>query len=108
MTFIQQSEVILLPSFAEAFPMTWLEAMALEKKVVTSDIGWAKELMLHEQTGFMVNPTNTDEFAANVLALLNNEEKASVMAKEARNRIINDFDMKEAIQKNVNLYKTLL
>ena len=37
--YIQKADVVLLPSFAEAFPMSWLEAMAMEKKLITSNIG---------------------------------------------------------------------
>ena len=53
---IKTKEIVVLPSYAEAFPMSWLEAMALEKKMVTSNIGWANELMLHYKTGITVSP----------------------------------------------------
>ncbi|WP_347175237.1 glycosyltransferase family 4 protein [Polaribacter uvawellassae] len=105
--FIQEAEVVLLPSFAEAFPMTWLEAMAMEKKLVTSNIGWAKELMIDGKTGFTVNPNETNNFAVKVLNLLNDKELSVLMAEEARNRIINKFNMKNSIQENINLYKSL-
>jgi glycosyltransferase involved in cell wall biosynthesis len=107
-TYIQHSEIVLLPSLAEAFPMTWLEAMALEKKILTSNIGWAKELMIDKKTGFMITPSNTEMFAAKVLALLNDENKALIMAKAARNRIIEKFDMKAAVHKNIALYKNIV
>ncbi|MCI2228395.1 glycosyltransferase family 4 protein [Polaribacter sp. MSW13] len=107
-TYIQQSEIVLLPSFAEAFPMTWLEAMALEKKMVTSNIGWAKELMIDGVTGYTVNPINTEDFATKVLVLLNETEKTSIMAKAARNRIVNEFDMEKSIQQNIKFYKSFL
>ena len=60
---ICDSDVVLLPSFAEAFPMTWLEAMALEKKLITSNIGWANELMIDKKTGYIVNPKNINLFS---------------------------------------------
>ncbi|MCG1036610.1 glycosyltransferase family 4 protein [Polaribacter sargassicola] len=104
---VQQSEIILLPSFAEAFPMTWLEAMALEKKMVTSNIGWAKELMINGITGFMINPTNTDDFKTKTLTLLNNKKEASKMSINARKRIVNEFDSKKSIEENIKLYKGL-
>jgi glycosyltransferase involved in cell wall biosynthesis len=106
--YIQQSEVVLLPSFAEACPMTWLEAMALEKKMITSNIGWAKELMIDGQTGFTVNPKDTTEFTFKVLDLLNNEASSSLMAKQARNRIINKFDIKQSFAINIAMYKLIL
>ena len=102
---IQHAEIVVLPSLAEAFPMTWLEAMALEKKLLTSNIGWAKELMIDKKTGFMITPSNTGMFVTKVLALLKDEDKASIMAKAARNRIIEKFDIKAAIHENIALYK---
>ena len=33
--FIKKANVIVLPSFAEAFPMTWLETLAMEKVLVS-------------------------------------------------------------------------
>ncbi|GGF68857.1 glycosyltransferase family 4 protein [Wenyingzhuangia marina] len=106
--YIQQADVVLLPSFAEAFPMTWLEAMALEKKLVTSNIGWAKELMVDNETGFTVNPENIKEFSIKVLTLLNDEGKAIQMAINARQRIVNKFDVKQSIKKNIAMYKSII
>lgn len=106
--YIQQAEVVLLPSFAEAFPMTWLEAMALEKKLVTSNIGWAKELMENEVTGYMVNPIETVDFTSKVLALLHAKEKSLKMANNARQKIIDEFDMIQSLKKNTEMYKSIL
>ena len=107
-TYIQQAEIVLLPSFAEAFPMTWLEAMVLEKMLVTSNIGWAKELMIDGETGYMIHPENTKEFTTKVLALLNDEIKATQMAKNARQSIINEFDIKQSIATNIAMYKSII
>lgn len=105
--YICKAEVVLLPSFAEAFPMTWLEAMAMEKKLVTSNIGWAHELMLHNITGYTVNPSNHSEFADCIINLLENKQKGIEMAKNARKRIINNFNNKQSIKENIFLYNTL-
>ena len=102
--YIQQAEVVLLPSFAEAFPMTWLEAMSMEKKLITSNIGWAKELMIDGVTGFMIDPTNTEDFKNKTLTLLNNPEEADKMARNARQRIVDVFDMNKIIIENIKLY----
>ena len=73
-SYIAKAELVVLPSFAEAFPMTWLEAMAMEKKMVTSDIGWAKELMINENTGFTVSPKNHELYAKRIVDFLTNEK----------------------------------
>jgi len=107
-THVQQTEIVLLPSFAEAFPMTWLEAMALEKKLVTSNIGWAKELMIDGETGFTVNPINTEDFVMKVLTLMQHSKESLLMAKKARNRIVNKFDTKQSLIENITMYKSIV
>lgn len=104
---INRADVVLLPSFAEAFPMTWLEAMALEKKLITSDIGWAKELMIDGETGYMVAPTNTEDFSSKILALFNDEDNAKQMAKNARQRIKNSFDINTILNENIKIYQSV-
>lgn len=101
---IYKAEVILLPSFAEAFPMTWLEAMAMEKKMVTSDIGWAKELMVDGLTGFTVNPKNHNDFVNKVTSLLDNDNSLQ-MGVNARKRIKESFNSDSIFEKNINFYK---
>ena len=106
--YIQQAEVVLLPSFAEAFPMTWLEAMALEKKLVTSNIGWANELMIDGETGYTVSPKNHENFANNILTLLNDDEKSTQMSKKARIHIIEFFNAEISLAKNLKMYKSMI
>ncbi|UAB74723.1 glycosyltransferase family 4 protein [Mesoflavibacter sp. SCSIO 43206] len=106
--YIQQADVVLLPSFAEAFPMSWLEAMALEKKMITSNIGWANEVMINEETGFMINPNDIDAFCDKIEKMLNDEIKANFMAKSARQRILQHFDMKSSFKKNLGFYRKLI
>ena len=107
-SYIKKAHVVLLPSFAEAFPMSWLEAMAMEKKLITSNIGWAKELMVEGETGCMVNPSDTEVFLIKMICLLENKEASLRMAKQARQRVKNDFDVYEIFQENINLYKNIL
>ncbi len=104
---INQAEIIVLPSFAEAFPMTWLEAMALEKKLITSNIGWATELMINGETGFMLDPKKHQEFVDKILSLLNNTN-SELMANKARKRIISSFNLVDKTKENIEFYKELL
>ena len=106
--YISTSEVVVLPSFAEAFPMTWLEAMSMEKKMVTSNIGWSKELMIDGSTGFVEHPKNHKEFADKIIYLLENKFIGKEMGKNARRRIINHFNMNAIISTNLNVYRKVI
>lgn len=101
---IAKAEVLVLPSRAEAFPMTWLEAMAMEKAMVTSNIGWANELMIDYETGFMVAPDNHQELADAMGELLSNPEKAEQFGKNARKRIVSNFSSEIIVKQNIDYY----
>lgn len=104
---INQASVILLPSYAEAMPMTWLEAMSMEKALVTSNIGWAKEVMIDGETGYMVNPKNHNEFANKIKALLGDEQLRQTLGTNARKQILKKFDNKIVLSNYISYYKKL-
>lgn len=83
---IQDATVCVFPSFAEAFPVSWLEAMAMEKPIVASNIGWANEMVDDADNGFLVHPTSHDIFAEKINTLLNDEELCLKMGKSARKK----------------------
>lgn len=104
---IQSAAVIILPSYAEALPMTWIEAMAMEKALVTSDIGWAKEVMVNGETGYTVNPKNHQEYADKIIELLHDESLRERMGRAARRRVEERFSNMIVAQRNIEFYKNI-
>ncbi|MFT5891882.1 MAG: glycosyltransferase involved in cell wall biosynthesis [Dokdonia sp.] len=104
---IRKSHVVCLPSYAEAFPMTWLEAMALEKAMVTSDIGWAKELMVDGETGYTVHPDDTQKLSGAIVHLLQDLDLSKKMGIQARKRILEEFTQDQIAEKNSIFYKDI-
>ncbi len=105
---ISMAGVIVLPSFAEALPMTWLEAMAMEKALVTSNIGWASEMMINGETGFTVNPSNHKDFTEKILDLLENRDLALRMGKAARELVIKKFSKEIVSNQNIQFYQKIV
>ncbi len=106
--YIERAQVVVLPSFAEAFPMTWLETLAMEKALVASNIGWAKELMAHGKTGYLESPYNHKMFANKIVELLNNKEKNKRFGKNGRMHVVSNFSATLMLQNNINLYKAVI
>lgn len=102
---IAKANIVVLPSFAEALPMTWIEAMAMEKAMVTSDIGWAKEVMIDGETGFTVDPKDHKAYAEKILTFLKDPELATQMGKAARERVKERFSTQVVIKKNIQFYE---
>jgi len=105
---IQDAALCVFPSFAEAFPVSWLEAMAMGKPIVASNIGWAKEMVDDEENGFLVHPANHDVFAKKINTLLNDEELCLKMGKSARKKIEASFDLEHIAKQNIEFYKSII
>ena len=84
---IQKADVCIFPSYAEALPVSWLEAMAMQKAVVASDIGWAKEIIVNGESGLLAHPAHHQEFAEHVLKLFENPELKNDLEKNARKKL---------------------
>src|SRR5690606_8356257 len=104
--YLAEAAVVVLPSFAEALPMTWLEAMAMEKPLVTSNIGWAKEVMINGETGFTENPKDHRAYADKILILLRDPVQASKMGEAARKRVISRFSTEVVVKQNIEYYRS--
>tara|TARA_R110000850_G_scaffold275701_1_gene415556 strand:+ start:8251 stop:9405 length:1155 start_codon:yes stop_codon:yes gene_type:complete len=105
---IAKATVVVLPSFAEALPMTWLEAMAMEKALVTSDIGWAKEVMDDGVTGYTVSPKNHKEYAQGIISLLKDPALRKNLGKQARKRVLEHFSSEVVTAQNITYYKSVV
>ncbi|MAG89033.1 MAG: glycosyl transferase [Zunongwangia sp.] len=101
---IKQVNLVVLPSFAEAFPMTWLETMALEKPLISSNIGWSNEIMMDGKTGFTIHPKIHSEFAEKILNIFSNTELYQKIGKNARNHLENNFSPRNIIKTTLDLY----
>lgn len=106
--YLASATVVMLPSFAEALPMTWLEAMAMEKAVVTSNIGWAREVMVDGKTGYMEDPLNHTAYAEKILRLLEDRELKTKMQIAARETILEKFSNEVVVKKNIEFYSSLI
>ena len=53
---IAAAGAVCLPSEAEAMPMSLLEAMALGRPVIATDVGGTAELVRHGETGYLLPP----------------------------------------------------
>jgi glycosyltransferase involved in cell wall biosynthesis len=105
--YISESSVCVFPSFAEALPVSWIEAMAMQKAVVASNIGWATDVIDDEVNGFLVNPKNHAEYAFKINILLSNAQKRQEFGISARQKVIQKFSISVVAQQSLTFYKQL-
>jgi len=105
---IEKATVCVFPTFAEALPVSWLEAMAMEKAIVASNIGWGNEIVENGISGFLAHPTEHQEYADKVLQLLEDTTLRTTIEKNAKTRISNHFEINIVANQNLKFYQKVI
>ncbi len=93
MDIIRTAAAVAMPSICyENFPYSILEAFALGKPVIASNIGGMPEIVHHGETGLLFEPGNWLALADHMLYLDRNPDKAEAMGKRARHLVERCFN----------------
>lgn len=106
--YIKKAHLCVFPSFAETLGMVTIESMALQKPVVNTAIGWAQELIVDGESGFLVHPQDHSLYANKIIALLKDPNFCLTMGKNARKRVEDVFDIEKIAQKNIVFYQSVI
>ena len=105
---IKNANVCVFPTFAETMGMVTIEAMAMSKAVVNSNIGWSQELIENGRSGFLVHPSNHVFFAEQIVRLLQDDGLSYSMGLEARERAEKCFDIEKLAMQNIAFYDKII
>lgn len=106
--YINSATVCIFPTFAEALPVSWIEAMAMNKAVVASNIGWSNEIIEDGVNGFLVHPKDHAAYAQRIVELLLNLELNNKFGKAARVKAIKSFSNEVIAAKNLAFYEYVI
>jgi len=97
-------DVFILPSLNEGMGRVLVEAMALGKPLVASDVGGIPDLVTHGENGFLVPPKNSKELAKYIQILLEDIKQREKMGLAGKEMVVNFSDeiMVESISKMYN------
>lgn len=99
-------DIFVLPSYREGMPVSLLEAMAMEKAVIGTNIRGIREEITVE-SGLIYESKDVNGLKKHMAFYLNNVEKAAMMGKNARQRVLNDFSMNKVIEKQMKIFLEL-
>lgn len=95
---VRLADVFALPSFVEGLPISMLEAMALGKAVVSTDINGIPEAVKHLETGFLIEPGKVDALVEAIETLKNDEALREKLARNGSEFVLKNFDERLAAQ----------
>ena len=97
-------DVAVLPSYREAQGLTILEAMALARPVVASNVGGIPEMVEHEKTGLLVPAHDPPALAAAIVRLLRDHQLADTIARAGHDLVHDRFCVQLMVNSLQELY----
>ena len=102
--FLQMANIFVLPSIAEGLSVALLEAMSCELAPLLTDVGGAREVVQHQENGWIIPPDDGEALLEGLEAFFGNEKMLIERGQAARQRVVSAFSIEIAAKKLANLY----
>lgn len=104
-SILKSIDILVHPSYAnEGVPQTILQAMAMKKPVVASDIPPLKEIVIEAKTGILTQTKDPEGIARAVIQLLHKREFSKQLGENGRKLIETSYSFTSMIDKLEDLY----
>ncbi len=103
---IASSQLFVVISRWEGFPLSILEAMRAKLPVIASNVGGVGEMVIDGETGYLAN--NHNELVAQLKRLINDSEQRVQIGEQARESHQKNFTLKVQLEKTFKIYNELL
>lgn len=105
---LAQCHVFVLPSYREGLPRSALEALAVGRPLVLSDVPGCRELVRDGINGTLVPAQDGEALAHALAALLMQADKLEVMGNESRRLAVEKYSVGEVARQTLDAYFELL
>jgi len=105
---LQETSVLVLPSFIEGLPTACLEALATGIPVVASDTGGTSEIIREGETGYLCPSTDLDRFADRVVRLLRDPDLRARLGRNGRALVEGRYSWTRVAEITEKLYERLV
>ncbi len=104
---LRNTDIFILPSYGEGMPMAILEAMSYSIPVISTPVGGIPELVIDNETGFLVEPGDIDNLYEKIVELGNDKEKRNRFGQCGRDTIENEHNINNEINIISKIYSGL-
>ncbi|MDI9309000.1 MAG: glycosyltransferase [Limnohabitans sp.] len=101
---LSQASIGVLCSSFEGFPVTLLEYGLAKLAVISSKVGYCKEIIQNEVTGLLFAPNQIDELAFNIKKLMNDNDLRKSLSVNLNDLVLTNYSEEVVIKKLINLY----
>ena len=106
---IAASDCVALPSYREGTPRTLLEAAAMGKPLIATDVPGCREVMEHGKNGFLCEARNPTDLAQKILDFIDlSDDERIRMGQASREKAEREFDENIVIQRYLETIEEIL
>jgi len=103
--YLTEIDVYALISGIDMSPLTLQEAQLMKKPVVATNVGGISELMKNNETGFLVEKGNAEEWIEKLSLLINDEQKRKNMGENGRKFVEENFNWNKIAREFLDILK---
>ena len=101
-------DIVVLPSWREGLSKSLLEASAMEKPIITTDVPGCRDVITHKKTGLIVDVRDSKGIKDSILYLYRNASIANKLGKNARKNVLKNFDVNKVNDQTLKVYSELI
>jgi glycosyltransferase involved in cell wall biosynthesis len=102
------SDLVVLPSWREGLSRALIEAAAMERPIITTDVPGCRDVVDHGRTGLLVPLRDAHAIELSITLLLNNPDLAARFGKAARQKVVEEFQVALVNESTLHQYTLLL
>jgi glycosyltransferase involved in cell wall biosynthesis len=106
--YLQAADLFVFPTENDAFPSSILEAMACALPVVTTPVGAIKTIVIHGETGLIVQPGNSPQLFEALDVMVSDNVLASRLGQAGKKSVQDLYSVETVSQKYIALFQGML
>lgn len=106
---INEMDIFVVPSVldSESFGVAAVEAMACEVPVIVSDADGLKEVVVENETGFIIPKKDYKSIAENIEILIKDNELRKKLGRAGRKRVLELYDWDKNVENMIKIYEEI-
>ena len=101
---IKASTLVVLPSYREGFPKALIEAAAVGRAIITTDVPGCEDAVINNETGFLVPVKQVDSLIEKIHYLLDHHDRCVAFGLAGRVFAENNFDISSVVLAHREIY----
>lgn len=102
------SDLVVLPSWREGLSRALIEAAAMERPIITTDVPGCRDVIEHGSSGLLVPLQDPHAIELAIRLLLQNPDLAERFGRQARRKVVTEFQVSLVNKSTLEIYRSLL